>query len=117
MRYGPQDSLTSEKVPSSNFAAINWLENKLGHVPDAEDLIHRLPAEELEAIIRELGQERYANRIAKAIKRQLPMNASKELADVITDAVPKNYEHGRLHPATRTFQALRIAVNRELESL
>lgn len=66
------------------------------------------------------GGERYARRIAGAIvKRRIekPFETSKELADVIASAVPSVYRHGKLHPATKTFQALRIAVNDEIGAL
>jgi len=71
----------------------------------------------LENIIRTYGEERYAGRIARAITAHRPLQTTKQLAAVITNAVPAGYEHGRLHPATRTFQALRIATNDELNSL
>ncbi|MDE1924776.1 MAG: 16S rRNA (cytosine(1402)-N(4))-methyltransferase RsmH [Patescibacteria group bacterium] len=63
------------------------------------------------------GEERYARRIAKAIleRRKIkPIDTTIELVEIIKDAVPPAYRHGRIHPATRTFQALRIAVNDEL---
>ncbi len=66
------------------------------------------------------GEERYARPIAKAIvaRRQLqPIETTLELVEIIRDAVPGSYRHGRLNPATRTFQGLRIAVNDELGSL
>lgn len=71
----------------------------------------------LRQIIKEFGEERLAGRIAKAIKKNLPILTSGKLATVIAGAVPGNYERGRIHPATRTFQALRIFVNRETENL
>jgi len=63
------------------------------------------------------GEERFARRIAKAIverRASAPINSTLELSEVISDSVPAIYRHGKLHPATRTFQALRIAVNDEL---
>lgn len=66
------------------------------------------------------GEERYARRIARVIceERQIkPIKTTTELVAIISRAVPKNYRFGKIHPATRTFQALRIAVNRELETL
>ncbi|MFH0712370.1 MAG: 16S rRNA (cytosine(1402)-N(4))-methyltransferase RsmH [Candidatus Jorgensenbacteria bacterium] len=78
----------------------------------------------LKQIIKEFGEERFAGRIAKAIKKNLPILTSKKLAAVVSGAVPPRrgpfgggYERGRIHPATRTFQALRIFVNQELENL
>jgi 16S rRNA (cytosine1402-N4)-methyltransferase len=66
------------------------------------------------------GEERYARRIARAIVERravAPYASTIELVETITDAVPAAYRRGRLHPATRTFQALRIAVNDELGAL
>ncbi len=68
-------------------------------------------------IIKNFGEERNAHRIARTIKKNLPIMTSRKLAEVVASAVPKNYERGRLNPATRTFQALRIFVNQELENL
>jgi 16S rRNA (cytosine1402-N4)-methyltransferase len=86
----------------------------------AADLVNRLPEKELVRILEEHGEERYARRIAKGIVRrraQGPILTTLALVEVIRETVPPAYQHGRLHFATRTFQALRIAVNRELESL
>lgn len=85
--------------------------------PSAEDVIHALSKAELAAVIREFGEERWANRIAHAIVRRRKegrIRSSVELADLVRSAVPKP---SRIHPATRTFQAIRIYVNRELENL
>lgn len=82
---------------------------------------YRVMSEESEAvlakIIKDFGEERFAGRIAKAIKRNLPILTSGKLAGIVASAVPEGYERGRIHPATRTFQALRIFVNQELENL
>lgn len=86
----------------------------------AADLVNRLPEQELTRILFEYGEERYARRIARAIIRRRerdPILTTLALVDVIRGTVPPPYLHGRLHFATRTFQALRIAVNRELEDL
>lgn len=71
----------------------------------------------LAGIIYHLGEERYSRRIARAIVQSRPIDTTTGLADVIAKAVPGVYRHSRIHCATRTFQALRIAVNQELESL
>jgi 16S rRNA (cytosine1402-N4)-methyltransferase len=84
----------------------------------AQELIRRLSAEEMEKILRELGEERWAGRIAKAIARQRrvrPLKTTGDLVKVIQGAIPSY--RTRIHPATRTFQALRLAVNEELSSL
>ena len=83
-------------------------------------ILSRLTEQELAKIIRELGGERYAGRIAKAIKdrtKKEAITSSLELAEVVKAAVPAGYERGRIDPATRTFQALRIYANEELENL
>lgn len=87
-------------------------------VPLAEQL-RDLGESELVELLRLTG-ERYALRIARAIRetlRRAPIRTTGELVAVVRGAVPKNYERGRLHPATRTFLALRIYANREIERL
>ena len=84
----------------------------------AAELIQRLPENELADLIFAYGEERYSRRIARAIKEaQGVLEDSAHLAELITGAVPAPYRHGPIHPATRTFQALRIAVNGELSRL
>jgi len=86
----------------------------------AGTLVNELPEGELADLIFRFGEERYSRRIARAIVRARevrPLATTLELADVIRGAVPPPYRRGRIHCATRTFQALRIAVNRELEGL
>lgn len=87
---------------------------------DAADIVNAYSGEELENIFRQFGEERFAGRIARAIvasRKRNPITRTKELVEVILHATPAPYHRGRLHPATRTFQALRIAVNEELENL
>jgi 16S rRNA (cytosine1402-N4)-methyltransferase len=75
---------------------------------------------ELKRILREYGEELQAGRIARAIverRKAGPIETTDELAGIVASAMPAHMRHGRIHPATRTFQALRIAVNDELESL
>ncbi len=82
------------------------------------DVLRRISEKELCEVIREFGEERYAEEIAHAIvAHRADIRTSGALADVIRGAVPKSYERGRIHPATRTFQALRIYINKELENL
>jgi 16S rRNA (cytosine1402-N4)-methyltransferase len=86
----------------------------------AADLVNGLPEAELERIISEYGEERWAKRIALFIAKERaesPITTTFRLVDIIKGAVPKAKWDERIHPATRTFQALRIAVNTELESL
>lgn len=85
-----------------------------------KNILRELSEEQLYEIVKKYGEERFAGRIAKAIferERTKPLETSGELADLVKNAVPRNYERGRLHPATRTFLAFRIYVNRELENL
>jgi len=86
----------------------------------ATDLVNGLPEEELARIIREFGEERWAKRIATFIVRarvEAPIETTGRLVDIIKGAIPRGAWEERLHPATRTFQALRIVVNDELGSL
>jgi 16S rRNA (cytosine1402-N4)-methyltransferase len=83
--------------------------------PSAADLVNELPEDELADLIFEYGQERRSRRIARAIVRNRPIATTDQLARVVAGALGRN--PGGPHPARRTFQALRIAVNRELEEL
>jgi 16S rRNA (cytosine1402-N4)-methyltransferase len=83
----------------------------------AADIVNHTDEVELARIIYTYGEERLSRRIARAIVAQRPFETTTQLADIISGAVPKSYRYGRIHPATRTFQALRIAVNEELSSL
>jgi 16S rRNA (cytosine1402-N4)-methyltransferase len=84
----------------------------------AAQIVNTYGERDLERIIREYGEERFAGRISRAIaraRRRAPLRTTRELAAVVAAAVPKR--RGGPHPARRTFQALRIEVNRELEEL
>ncbi len=83
----------------------------------AADLINHRSERELADIFYHYGEERLSRRIARRIVERRPFQTTTALADVIAASVPGKYRHGRIHPATRVFQALRIAVNRELEVL
>ncbi len=86
----------------------------------AAGLVNELPEQELERIITEYGEERWAKRVAAFIvnaRNEAPISTTFQLVDIIKGAIPKAKWEERIHPATRTFQALRIAVNHELESL
>lgn len=86
----------------------------------AARLVNRLTAEHLADLIYHYGEERYSRRIAAAIverRREHPIETSAELADIVRRVVPSSRDSRRIDPATRTFQALRIAINKELESL
>lgn len=82
----------------------------------ADDIVNRGDEAEIVRIIRDYGEERFARRIAGAIVRNRPIRDTAHLADVVAGAVPPGPRE-RPHPARRTFQAIRIAVNDELEAL
>lgn len=86
----------------------------------AATLVNTLDEDELENIFREFGEEAFAARIARAIttaRTRRPIETTGELVNIVLFAIPKKFHGKRIHPATKVFQALRIAVNDELESL
>ncbi len=83
----------------------------------AADLVNHRSERELADIFYHYGEERLSRRIARRIVEGRPFQTTTALADAIAASVPSKYRHGRIHPATRVFQALRIAVNRELDVL
>ncbi len=86
----------------------------------ASDLLAKIDEKELADIIYQFGEERFSRRIARAIverRRHSPVRTAEELAELVHRCVPGGKIHGRIDSATRTFQALRIAVNHELEHL
>jgi 16S rRNA (cytosine1402-N4)-methyltransferase len=83
----------------------------------ADDLVNGLDARQLADVIRRYGEERFAHRIADAIVAARPIHGTARLAEIVRDAIPAATRRTGGHPATRTFQALRIAVNDELASL
>lgn len=88
----------------------------------AYDLINNLNEEEISTILRNFGQERWHNRIAHLLvqeRQKQPISTTTQLANIVIKSIPGRFRHShyRIHPATRTFQAVRIAVNRELEIL
>ncbi len=84
----------------------------------AEQVVNQFDERELADLIYEFGEERRSRRIARAIVRSRPIRTTVQLADVVSAAArPMNQAERRIHPATRTFQALRIFVNHELDDL
>ena len=84
----------------------------------AEQVVNHIDERELADVIYEFGEERRSRRIARAIVRSRPIRTTKQLVEVISTAARSmKWKHERIHPATRTFQALRIFVNRELDDL
>jgi 16S rRNA (cytosine1402-N4)-methyltransferase len=83
----------------------------------AGEIINHWEEKELADIFYKYGEERLSRRIAKAIVERRPFQTTTQLAEAIAQNVPRQYRYGRIHPATRVFQALRIVVNQELVSL
>lgn len=91
-----------------------------GYATTAADLVNRLSQNKLTKIFKEFGEERWSSRIARAIiaaREEEPIVKTGRLAEIVTQAIPRSYRPQRIHPATRVFMALRIAVNRELDCL
>ncbi|MHC5727862.1 MAG: 16S rRNA (cytosine(1402)-N(4))-methyltransferase RsmH, partial [Nostoc sp.] len=83
----------------------------------AADVINNWNEADLADIFFKYGEERLSRRIARRIVERRPLQTTVELAEAIASSVPPKYRYGRIHPATRVFQALRIVVNDELKSL
>jgi len=114
------DQLTAGRGLS--FTTDEPLIMTLDDQPDEEDLtayeiVNSWEADSLLSIISGYGEERYAKGITQAIIEARPIKSTQELAEVIKHSVPRHYRHRKIHPATKTFQALRITVNNELENL
>ncbi len=88
----------------------------------AYDLVNNLNEDEISSLLWSFGEERWHNRIARSLvqeRQKHPIATTQELSEIVVRSIPGKYRHFhyRIHPATRTFQAVRIAVNRELEAL
>ena len=86
----------------------------------AQDVVNGYQEQKLADVIYQYGEERYSRRIARAIverRKTGKITRTEELASIIYKSVPPNYRYGRIHPATRSFQAIRIEVNRELDRI
>ncbi len=86
----------------------------------AQDLVNSLSEKEISSILKNFGEERWHNRIARFLVQQRaknPIESTQDLSDLVMQAIPRRFQNQKIHPATRTFQAFRIAVNRELEAL
>ena len=105
-----------------SFARDEDLDMRLepGLETSAKDIINEYPEQELADLFFTYGEERFSRQIARKIaasRRLKPYETTTELVQTISDSVPASYRHGRIHPSTRVFQALRIAVNGELARL
>ncbi len=86
----------------------------------AFEIVNRYSEEDIEKILKDYGEERFSKIIAKKITEQRkakPIRTTFDLVEIIWSALPSRYQRKKLHPATKTFQALRIAVNAEIENL
>ena len=111
-----------ESTRGFSFSREEPLDMRLNAEKDisAYDIVNTYSEEDIASIIFKYGEERYGRKIARAIctsRVEKPIEKSSELASIIYNCVPPQYRHQRIHPATRTFQALRIAVNNELERI
>jgi 16S rRNA (cytosine1402-N4)-methyltransferase len=100
--------------------SMTYSGNPVGNTLTAATIVNEWAEESIADVIFGWGEERYSRRIAKGIvesRVKAPIRTSLQLAEIIRSAVPPAYRYGRIHPATRTFQALRIAVNDELGAL
>lgn len=92
----------------------------VGNELDAREIVNHWLENEITEILKEYGEERFARNISKEIIRFRKIKSiltTKDLVEVIINSVPKRFQHSKIHPATRTFQALRIVVNDELGNL
>ncbi len=105
-----------EAARGFSFREDGPLDMRMGSQVDltADEIVNTWPEKEIARVIYEFGEERHSRRIARAICAERPLHSTRELADLVAHVVGRR---GRIHPATRTFQALRIAVNEELASL
>ncbi len=103
-----------------SFRQDGPLDMRMGQGVDAAAIVNRASVKELTAILKVFGEERQAGRIARAIHRarsETPITRTTALAEIVAEAIGPAAGASRIHPATRTFQALRIFINRELEEL
>ncbi|MEH2251726.1 16S rRNA (cytosine(1402)-N(4))-methyltransferase RsmH [Nostoc sp.] len=107
----------AERGFSFRHAASLDMRMDRGRSLTAADVINNWDEADLADIFFKYGEERLSRRIARRIVERRPLQTTVELAEAIASSVPPKYRYGRIHPATRVFQALRIVVNDELKSL
>ena len=112
----PQLDVAERGFSFRNTAPLDMRMDRSSGITAAE-IVNHWKEVSLADLIYKYGEERFSRRIAKAIVQKRPFKTTTELAEAIASTVPGKYRHGRIHPATRTFQALRIEVNQELKSL
>ena len=108
----------SDAARGFSFQADGPLDMRMNPLsePTAEQVVNQIDERELADLIYEFGEERRSRRIARAIVRSRPIRTTRQLVEVVS-AAARSMKHERIHPATRTFQALRIFVNHELDDL
>jgi len=114
--FGVSSMQLDEPERGFSFLSDGLLDMRFGPSTalSAADLVNTFSEEDLADIIFRYGEERFSRRIARSIVGNRPINTTKQLADLILTSIGKKE---RIHPATRTFQAIRIAVNGELEAI
>ncbi|HEY9767937.1 MAG TPA: 16S rRNA (cytosine(1402)-N(4))-methyltransferase RsmH [Coleofasciculaceae cyanobacterium] len=112
----PQLDIAARGFSFRNTAPLDMRMDRSSGITAAE-IVNHWKEVSLANLIYEYGEERFSRRIAKTIVQKRPFKTTTDLAEAIASTVPGKYRHGRIHPATRTFQALRIEVNQELKSL
>jgi 16S rRNA (cytosine1402-N4)-methyltransferase len=122
MDLGLNSAQVDDAARGMSFLADGPLDMRMDRTKGepAAALLNRLAPHEIENVLFEFGDERWARAIAKVIverRRRTPLRTTRDLVESVLDAVPPRARETRIHPATRTFQAVRIAVNRELEGL
>jgi 16S rRNA (cytosine1402-N4)-methyltransferase len=91
-----------------------------GSSKTTSDIVNYYNKERLAQVISEYGEEKFARQIAEKIvqaRRDKSLDTAKELAEIVVSAIPERFRHGRIHPATKTFQALRMETNGEMDAL
>lgn len=112
----PQLDVAARGFSFRQTAPLDMRMDRSGGITAAE-IVNHWKEVSLADLIYQYGEERFSRRIAKKIVQQRPFQTTTDLSSAIASVVPGKYRHGRIHPATRTFQALRIEVNQELKSL
>lgn len=115
-----ENSLRGFSFQKNEPLLMTMKENPSKEVLTAEDVVNTWSEANLADIIYGYGEERYARRIAKGIvdsRQQKEIKTTFDLVEIIKASVPGSYRNGRIHPATKSFQAIRIAVNDELNTL
>ena len=116
---GMSSQQVNDPVRGFSFSRSGPLDMRMdpGTETTAGQIVNQEREHELADLIFRLGEERHSRRIARAIVKARPIRTTTELAQVVSRAIPYRAGLHQIHPATRTFQALRLAVNRELENL